>query len=112
MGKQRGIRLKKRLDLGDQGQQKLLQVTYSQIAAIKAQTHQSINRPSESPPSTAPAAPGPVDSAPAKDVISKIKRRAIARMLRIELEATLEVLDAALACVSTPTPGSTAGSPG
>ncbi len=76
--KARGIRLKEHLSPEDQGQRKLIQVTYSQLAAL----HPAPNHP---PPPTAK-----------QRTPSNARRRAIARMLRIELEATLAFLDQAL----------------
>ena len=83
--KNRGIRLKERLDPADQGQQKLLQVTYAQPLPAS----------SESPPSRRPEAEHPMQAAnPPRD--RQASRRAIARMLRVELESTLAMLDQTL----------------
>ncbi len=68
--KNRGIRLKERLDPQDQGQRTLLQVSYPKPPGA---------RPEPTPAPTASA-----------------KRRAIARMLRVELESTLAMLDRTL----------------
>ena len=88
--KTRGIQLKKHLNPEDQGQQKLLQVTYSQLAFLDA----AGNVAAPSTPAVQSAAP-PV-SREAHRRISDTRRRAIARMLRVELEATLTLLDQAL----------------
>ncbi len=82
--KTRGIKLKSHLPPEDQGQQKLLQVTYSQL--------EFMGRTQERDESKTPASrPRHMD---------QNRRRAIARMLRIELEATLSMLDEALAGIS------------
>ncbi len=83
--KTRGIKLKSHLPLEDQGQQKLLQVTYSQLALM--------GRPQDED-----AGPAPIASRPQR--LDLTHRRAIARMLRIELETTLAMLDQALADTS------------
>ena len=89
--KTRGIRLKEHLGPEDQGQRKLIQVTYSQLAALHpAVAEGSAGRhpaPSQSrSPTTTVKRRAPSDA----------RRRAIARMLRIELEATMAFLDQAL----------------
>ncbi len=92
--KVRGIKLKEHLSPEDQGQQKLMQVTYSQLAALRPRVvvadGTAVGRhpdPSQLLPSTPTAKRRPPPNA---------RRRAIARMLRIELEATLALLDQAL----------------
>ncbi len=82
--KARGIRLKERLSPEDQGQRKLMQVTYSQLAAL----HPAVAEGAAVGHHPAPSRPRPPTAT--------AKRRAIARMLRIELEATLAFLDQAL----------------
>lgn len=82
--KTRGIKLKSKLPLEDQGQQKLLQVTYSQLAFMD-QNRQAAHSEDDAPE---PHGAGG---------LSQTRRRAIARMLRVELEATLAMLDQALA---------------
>jgi len=82
--KTRGIKLKSHLPLEDQGQQKLLQVTYSQLEFMGRTQERDESK-------TAVSRPRHMD---------QNRRRAIARMLRIELEATLSMLDKALAGVS------------
>ncbi len=84
--KTRGIKLKSHLPLEDQGQQKLLQVTYSQLA-LMGRAHGN------------DAEPAPIASRPLR--LDLTHRRAIARMLRIELEATLAMLDQALEDVNS-----------
>lgn len=86
--KSRGIRLKQHLDLQDQGQQKLLQVTFSQLAFLNQ---------SKAPPFDNTEKPDSPLVEPEKSTrISPERRRIIARMLRIELEATLAMLDQTL----------------
>lgn len=82
--KTRGIRLKRHLDPEDQGQRKLIQVTYSQLAAT---------RPTVGDDPAIGLQPAPGQPRPPA---ATAKRRAIARMLRIELEATLAFLDQAI----------------
>lgn len=92
--KARGIRLKKQLSSEDQGQRKLMQVTYSQLAALQPGVVEV-----ESAAVGYHAAPDspPLPAATAKRrAPSNARRRAVARMLRIELEATLAFLDRAL----------------
>ena len=86
--KTRGIQLKKKLHPEDQGQRKLLQVTYSQLAFLDAAGNVA----------DTPVAPAtePADNRETQRRISETRRRAIARMLRVELEATLTLLDQAL----------------
>lgn len=87
--KTRGIQLKKKLHPEDQGQRKLLQVTYSQLAFLDAAGNVA----------ETPTAPPPAEAPEAREThkrISETRRRAIARMLRVELEATLNLLDQAL----------------
>lgn len=89
--KTRGIQLKKRLPPEDQGQRKLLQVTYSQLAFLDP-AGKIVDSPAED-------RLRPVSTPITRDLqrrISETRRRAIARMLRIELEATLTLLDQAL----------------
>ncbi len=86
--KTRGIQLKKKLHPEDQGQRKLLQVTYSQLAFLDA-----AGNVADTPVAAAPEAPV---SRETQRRISETRRRAIARMLRVELEATLTLLDQAL----------------
>jgi hypothetical protein len=81
----RGIQLKKVLSPADQGQRKLIQVTYSQLAALGAAPEPQLKD------LTASGAGGPT---------GHNRRRAIARMLRIELEETLALLDEAIENVS------------
>ena len=94
--KTRGIRLKKSLSPDDQGQRKLMQVTLSQTAA--ARTQEAEDAATGSPPAPARSQPPAIAA----------KRRAVARMLRVELEATLAFLDQALdeLAGSDPLPGS------
>ena len=82
--KTRGIRLKRHISPEDQGQQKLMQVTNFQVAAARSQ---------EVPSEAADSHPVPAQPRPSP---ATAKRRAVARMLRIELEATLAFLDQAL----------------
>ena len=82
--KTRGIRLKRHISPEDQGQQKLMQVTNFQVTA--AQSQETGNETTGSHPVPAQSHPNPATA----------KRRAVARMLRIELEATLAFLDQAL----------------
>ncbi len=87
--KTRGIQLKKKLNPEDQGQRKLLQVTYSQLAFLDAAGNVA----------DTPAAQAPAQTPETRENhrrISETRRRAIARMLRVELEATLNLLDQAL----------------
>ena len=86
--KTRGIRLKNHLDPEDQGQRKLMQVTYSQLVALGQTT-----------PETASGGVQPqplITQRGATATPARARRRAIARMLRVELEATLALLDQAL----------------
>jgi len=82
--KTRGIRLKKSLSPDDQGQRKLMQVTLSQTAAARFQEAENTD---------AAAPPVPTRSQPPA---AAAKRRAVARMLRVELETTLAFLDQAM----------------
>jgi hypothetical protein len=86
--KTRGIRLKDHLAEDDQGQIKLIQGTYSQLWAppplVTAQAPRT---------DLPPVAPGTPD-----------RRRVLARMLRVELEAVLTLLDQTLAGLG-PRPG-------
>ena len=86
--KTRGIRLKDHLGPEDQGQRKLMQVTYSQLIAL--------GQPAPDTPSydIGPQLPGTTQSN--TSTTANARRRAIARMLRVELEATLALLDQAL----------------
>jgi hypothetical protein len=86
--KTRGIQLKKKLNPEDQGQRKLLQVTYSQLAFLDAAGNVT--------PPQAPAKTEPKTAAGSKGGLSDTRRRTIALMLRVELEATLNLLDQAL----------------
>ena len=86
--KTRGIQLKKKLHPEDQGQRKLLQVTYSQLAFLDA-----AGNVAETPTAPPPQTPETREN---HKRISETRRRAIARMLRVELEATLNLLDQAL----------------
>lgn len=96
--KARGIRLKEHLNPEDQGQRKLMQVTYSQLAALRptvtAANGTAVGRHPD-PGQPRPSTPTAKQRAP-----SNARRRAIARMLRIELEATLALLDQALDDIS------------
>jgi hypothetical protein len=83
--KTRGIRLKPYLDPDDQGQMKLIEVTYSQLAATG---RADARAPAPGDASAMLGAAGP---------LSPRRRREVARMLRIELEATLALLEGALA---------------
>jgi len=87
--KTRGIRLKNRLDPEDQGQRKLMQVTYSQLMALGQDAAATLSDDSRPQPSDTSRQTTAGTSANAR-------RRAIARMLRVELEATLALLDHAL----------------
>ncbi len=78
--KARGIKLKSSLPLEDQGQQKLLEVTYSQLAFV-SQARGADTTPMET-------------ESPSR--LSDTRRRSIARMLRVELESTLDMLDRAI----------------
>jgi hypothetical protein len=87
--KTRGIRLKDHLPADDQGQRKLMQVTYSQLSAL-GQVPKSAEPPLLDVLRSQPPTPD--------------RRRAIARMMRIELEATLGVLEQALEKIRRSTP--------
>jgi hypothetical protein len=87
--KTRGIRLKAHLSPTDQGQQKLIQVTFSQLAAQPGRTPRGRQAHRLHTP-TASERPAPSPAIP------QTRRQIIARMLRIELEATLALLDHAL----------------
>jgi hypothetical protein len=89
--KTRGIRLKDHLPVDDQGQRKLIQVTYSQLAALDR------TRTATSAPQPQPATPSPHSTA-------QDRRRTLARMLRVELESTLTLLDRALEQIHTRNP--------
>ena len=90
--KTRGIRLKNHLDPEDQGQRKLMQVTYSQLAAL----HPAVADGAAVGHHPTPNHPRPPTSTAKRQTPSSARRRAIARMLRIELEATLAFLDQTL----------------
>jgi hypothetical protein len=90
--KTRGIRLKDHLDPEDQGQRKLMQVTYAQLRTLGLPARDTPADDIQPQPSTAPQSK---TSTP-----GNARRRAIARMLRVELEATLALLNKALADVA------------
>ena len=100
--KTRGIQLKNHLSPEDQGQRKLMQVTFSQLAAL-SQTTAAVSSADQRPPTAATSQSAYNSSA--------ARKRAIARMLRIELEATLALLDQALKDVATPGPQEPDGKP-
>lgn len=103
--KTRGIRLKNHLDPEDQGQRKLMQVTYSQLVALDQTT-----------PETASGGVQPqqplITQRGATATPAPARRRAIARMLRVELEATLALLDQALEDIAAGTQTKTVKQPG
>ena len=86
--KTRGIKLKSSLPLEDQGQQKLLEVTYSQLAFVNQ----------------ARSTDEPASEADTPSRLSDTRRRSIARMLRVELESTLDMLDRAITKARTDQP--------